>query len=220
MKHLKLFEDWSPNFNRTLQGAYDKAQTTNKGFGKAAKAVMDYANRSISKKVFTIETTKGNKVEIVHNPEFILKPIQTFIKYNGELSKDNGYIVLPVQLSIEELAKRSFNKKDTEFEREALTKRDFDLIFKDGKIYGKATSRTSSSLPEPKDETRFLDRKNIEDFFAMTIQAVLSSPEKIDKLRDSVFVDKNLPGDTVQKQTILGLIQKLILDKDQRQYTM
>jgi hypothetical protein len=227
MKHLKLFEDWSPNFNRTLQGAYDQAKTPKKGFGKAAKVVMDYANRSISKKVFTIETTKGNKVEIVHNPEFILQPIQTFIKYNGELSKDEwekdkGYIVLPVQLSIEELAKRSFNKKDTEFEQEALVKRDFDLIFKDEKIYAKATSRTSSNLPTPEDELRFLDRKSIEDFFAMTIQAVLSSPEKVSQPSAFRFRKPNpsLPGDTVEKQIILKLIQKLILDKDQRLYTM
>ena len=228
MKYIKLFEEWSPNFNRTLQGAYDKAQTTNKGFGKAAKAIMDYANRSISKKVFTIETTKGNKVEIVHNPEFILKPIQTFIKYNGELSKEyarntagindplmsKGYIVLPVKYSEGEKAKRLFGRKVEKL------REDFDLIFKDGKIYAMSTSRDSTPLPIPKDELRFSDRKSIEDFFAMTIQAVLSSPEKINRLRDSAFVDKKLPGDTVEKQTILGLIQKLILDKDQRQYTM
>ena len=41
MKHIKLFEEWSPNFNRTLQGAYGKAQSTNKGFGKATKAIID-----------------------------------------------------------------------------------------------------------------------------------------------------------------------------------
>jgi hypothetical protein len=209
MKNIKTFEEWSPKFNRTLQGAYQQAQITNKGFGKAAKAVMDYANKSISKKVFTIETTKGSKIEIVHNPEFILNPIQTYIKYNGELSKDKGYIVLPVKYS------------EAQIDRlKNPLKIDFDLIFKDGKIYAITTSRESTTLFGPEHELRFSDRKNIEDFFAMTIQAVLSSPEKVSQPNPFRKLEDWLPGDTVEKQTILKLIQKLILDKDQRQYTM
>ncbi len=51
-KYIHLFEKWSANFNRTLQGAYAKGMETGKGFGKAAKDVMDYANRSISKEEF------------------------------------------------------------------------------------------------------------------------------------------------------------------------
>lgn len=218
MKIIKTFEEWSPKFNRTLQGAYNQAQATNKGFGKAAKAVMDYANKSISQKVFTIETTSGLVVEIVHNPEFILKPIQTFIKYNGELSKDKGYIVLPVKYSEGEKAKRLLRRKGAnEFDQ---LPEDFDLIFKDGKIYAITTSRQSTPLPTPKDELRFSDTKVIEDFFAMTIQAVLSSPEKVSQPNPFRKPDDLLPGDTIEKQTILGLIQKHILDKDQRQYTM
>ena len=54
----------------------------------------------------------------------------------------------------------------------------------------------------------------------MFIQAVLSSPEESDNLLDQLLVDKNLPGDTTEKQFILQLIQRLILNKDQRQYTM
>ena len=54
----------------------------------------------------------------------------------------------------------------------------------------------------------------------MTIQAVLSSPEKMSQPNPFRKLEDWLPGDTVEKQTILKLIQKLILDKDQRQYTM
>jgi len=215
MKHIKLFEEWSPNFNRTLQGAYDKAQTTNKGFGKASKAIMDYANRSISKEVFTIEFESGVKITFTHDPEFILKPIETFIKENGELSKDKTYLLIPI------LAKTA-----TDGEVEETYKNDkFILLFKDGKIVGYRRNRESSVIGNEKMNTRFSDRKNIEDFFAMTIQAILSSPEKssqtpwIRKIRLGKF-DENKPGDNLEKQVILGLIQKIILDKDQRQYTM
>lgn len=219
MKHINLFEEWSPNFNRTLQGAYGKAQSTNKGFGKATKAIMDYANRSISKKIFKLVRTSEKEIEIVHHPEFILKPIDTFKKYNGELSKNKRYIVIPIKISPSRVPVGS-----------AMTT-DFDLLFKDGKIYAMPsvtadpTKREFSDLPEEKRELRFSSRVDIEDFFAMVIQAVLSSPEESSDILGwgnpyGGLLDKNLPGDTTEKQTILGLIKRLILDKDQRQYTM
>ena len=54
MKHIKMYEAWSAKFNRTLQGASAIATATNKGFGKAAKAIKDYAERSISKEKFSL----------------------------------------------------------------------------------------------------------------------------------------------------------------------
>ena len=237
MKHIKLFEEWSPNFNRTLQGAYGKAQSTNKGFGKATKAIMDYANRSISKKIFKVVTTREKEIEIVHHPEFILKPIDTFKKYNGELSKNKSFIVIPIKISPSNAEKigtidgqigplPSYYRQLPERMRPTT---DFDLLFKDGKIYAMPastaytpTKREFSDLPEEKGELRFSSRVDIEDFFAMVIQAVLSFPEESSDIPGwgGVLLDKNLPGDTTEKQTILGLIKRLILDKDQRQYTM
>jgi len=221
MKYLKLFEDWSPNFNRTLQGAYGKAQSTNKGFGKAAKAIIDYANKSISKKVFKLVTKTETEVDIAHHPEFILKPIDTFKKYNGELSGYKNFIVIPIKDSSESFSShRLYRKKGIV---------DFDLLFKDGKIYALPTKRETSDFPVAgnqhdyeaiKREVRFLSRVDIEDFFAMFIQAVLSSPEESDDLLNQLLIDKDLPGDTTEKQFILQLIQRLIFDKDQRQYTM
>jgi hypothetical protein len=210
MKYLKLFEDWSPNFNRTLQGAYGKAQSTNKGFGKAAKAIIDYANKSISKKVFKLVTKTGTEVDIAHHPEFILKPIDTFKKYNGELSGYKNFIVIPIKILQQEAKERLKN----------LGIVDFDLLFKDGKIYALPTKRETSDFPVEEREVRFLSRVDIEDFFAMFIQAVLSSPEESDDDIGWYRIDKNLPGDTTEKQFILQLIQRLIFDKDQRQYTM
>ena len=237
MKHIKLFEEWSPNFNRTLQGAYGKAQSTNKGFGKATKAIMDYANRSISKKIFKVVTTREKEIEIVHHPEFILKPIDTFKKYNGELSKNKSFIVIPIKglpSNAEKIGK--FDGQIGPLSRfrpqSANVTTDFDLLFKDGKIYAMPAStaytpakREFSDLPEEQRELRFSSRVDIEDFFAMVIQAVLSSPEESSDIPGwgnpyGGLLDINLPGDTTEKQTILGLIKRLILDKDQRQYTM
>ena len=211
MKNIKTFEEWSPKFNRTLQGAYQQAQITNKGFGKAAKSVMDYANRSISQEVFSVEFSSGVKITFTHDPEFILKPIQTFIKENGDLSKDKNYLVIPIS------AKTSIKPDGTERD---FVQYKYVLLFKDGKISGYRRDRESSSVGIQEMELRFSDRKGLENFFAMTIQAVLSSPEKVSQPSPFRKPDNSLPGDTVEKQTILKLIQKLILDKDQRQYTM
>jgi hypothetical protein len=211
MKHLKTFEKWSPKFNRTLQGAYQQAQVSNKGFGKAAKSVLDYANRSISKEVFSVELPSRVKITFTHDPEFILKPIQTFIKENGDLSKDKNYLIIPI------LAKTSTKPDGTEtsFEKDECV-----LLFKDGKIRGYKKNRDSSGIGNQDMELRFSDRKGIENFFAMTIQAVLSSPERVSLPSPFRKLQDWIPGDTIEKQTILGLIQNHILDKDQRQYTM
>jgi len=209
MKYIKLFEEWSPNFNRTLQGAYQTALDYKQhgDVNKKAKEIENYANRSISQKVFSVVSgahvqatiSPNSQVEITHDPEFILKPIETFIKENGDLSKDKNYLVIPINV----------NKSNGN-----VTK--YTLMFKDGKIYSFLRTRAASYIPEPKHEIRFSNRKNIEDFFAMTIQAILSSPEE----SDFVPVSNPHQGDTEEKQIILGLIQKIILEKDMRQYTI
>jgi len=233
MKNIKTFEAWSSKFNRTLQGAYQQSQVTNKGFGKSAKAVLDYANRSISQEVFSVEFKGGLKVIFTHDPEFILKPIETFIKENGDLSKDKNYLIIPIKVKkyIGSDGKIMGSLDDEESIRYGKDKN--ILLFKDGKITGYRKNRDSSGIGDQDMELRFSDRKGIENFFAMTIQAVLSSPEQGKPIKRgselfSRFNSKGefeedvsgMPGDTIEKQTIMALIQKHILDKDQRQYTM
>ena len=205
MKYIKLFEEWSPNFNRTLQGAYQTSLGLKQhgDVNKKAKEIENYANRSISQEVFSVVVaiSPNSPVEITHDPEFILKPIETFIKENGDLSKDKNYLVIPINV----IGK----KEDSKVKK-------YTLMFKDGKIYSFLRTRADSYIPEPKHEIRFSNRKNIEDFFAMTIQAILSSPEE----SDFVPVSNPHQGDTEEKQIILGLIQKIILEKDMRQYTI
>lgn len=213
MKHIKLFEEWSPKFNRTLQGAYQTALDYKQhgDVNKKAEEIENYANRSISQEVFSVVVaiSPNSQVEITHDPEFILKPIETFIKENGELKSNyKNYLVIPINV---------IKKEDSKVAPNVLKPvSKYTLMFKDGKIYSFLRTRTQSNIPEPKHEIRFSNRKNIEDFFAMTIQAILSSPEE----SDFVPVSNPHQGDTEEKQIILGLIQKIILEKDMRQYTI
>ena len=126
MKYIKLFEEWSPNFNRTLQGAYQTALDYKQhgDVNKKAKEIENYANRSISQKVFSV-ISPNSQVEITHDPEFILKPIETFIKENGDLSKDKNYLVIPINVIVK--------KEDSKVKK-------YTLMFKDGKIYSFLTN--------------------------------------------------------------------------------
>jgi hypothetical protein len=219
MKYIKLFEEWSPNFNRTLQGAYQTSLGLKQhgDVNKKAKEIENYANRSISQEVFSVVVaiSPNSPVEITHDPEFILKPIETFIKENGDLSKDKNYLVIPINVIGDDNNGYIDDLKGWDFANSKPPPA-HTLMFKDGKIYSFLRTRTGSYIPEPKHEIRFSNRKNIEDFFAMTIQAILSSPEE----SDFVPVSNPHQGDTEEKQIILGLIQKIILEKDMRQYTI
>jgi len=148
-----------------------------------------------------------------------MKPIQTFIKENGDLSIEKDYLVIPIIIK-----KVIINDREQDVEKG----KGASLLFRFGKM---GPHQTEGKIIPQHRELRFVDRKGVEDFFAMTIQAVLSSPEEMDDMYGipsemgiNPFkrpeLDKNKPGDTIQKQIILELIQKHILDKDQRQYTM
>jgi len=218
MKNIQTFEAWSSKFNRTLQGAYQTAQKTNKGFGKASKSVLDYAERSIGQEVFSLENQSMVKTNFTHDPEFILKPIQTFIEANGDISEEKKYLVLPI------LVKSSVvNGKESPLSKADNGDR-YEIIFKEGKIFLYHRFRSVSWNFKEGDAflVRFSDRKSIEDFFAMTIQAVLSSPEPSSADARLIYgpIKDFVTGDTREKQIILELIQKIVLDKDQRQYTM
>jgi hypothetical protein len=73
---------------------------------------------------------------------------------------------------------------------------------------------------------RFLDRKNIADFFSMLIQSILSSPEAGNPAEPGRFGWKEgsdspeIQNLTLEKQQILDLIQNDILSRDMRQFTM
>jgi len=95
MKYLKKFEKWSPKFNRTLQGASALAVSTNKGFGKVAKNIEAYANRSISNEEFEAESDLGDVFVIVHDPKFILNPIKDYVSLNRNLRR-KYWLAIPV----------------------------------------------------------------------------------------------------------------------------
>jgi hypothetical protein len=197
-RHIELFEKWSANFNRTLQGAYAKSKETNKGFGRAAKNIMDYANRSISREEFLVKDNDGLEYKITFAPEVILQPIK-FIE-------GIKYFRFPM---ICQEPSRDQNRRPYKFE------------YYNGVMYLKPTT-----IFEDPVLVRFLDRKNIEDFFSMLIQSILSSPEAGNPAEPGGFGWKE-GGDspeiqnlTLEKQRILDLIQNDILSRDMREFTM
>jgi hypothetical protein len=195
-RHIELFEKWSANFNRTLQGAYAKSKETNKGFGRAAKNIMDYANRSISREEFLVKDNDGREYKITFAPEVILEPIKSI----------RGTDEIPVISQRSPVEDHSVNPSWFEL-------RNGGMYLKPGHEYGYF-------------QVRFLDRKNIEDFFSMLIQSILSSPEAGKPAEPGGFGWKE-GGDspeiqnlTLEKQRILDLIQNYILSRDMRQFTM
>jgi hypothetical protein len=75
-------------------------------------------------------------------------------------------------------------------------------------------------------QVRFLDRKNIEDFFSMLIQSILSSPEAGKPAEPGRFGweeggdSPEIQNLTLEKQQILRSIQINILSRDMREFTM
>ena len=75
MRHLHLFEAWSSKLHALRQGAYQRATATNKAFGRAAKSVLDYAEREISSEKFSIYDKFGITYYIEYNAKFLLQPL-------------------------------------------------------------------------------------------------------------------------------------------------
>jgi hypothetical protein len=233
-KYIDLFEKWSAKFNRTLQGAYDKGMETGKGFGKAAKDVMDYANRSISKEEFQVTAKAGFidgrmhseeiKFIIVYDPNTILKPISSIENYNELRNLEHllpgapGSLVIPIKEKM-----RLVNR---------VTPLDVNFLkIQAGVKNTKLFLCKSASFPASDTyDIRFSDRKSVEDFFAMLIQSILSSPEKGGPAKEGLFghdvrraslgLDPFIPGLTKEKQLVLDFIQKNVLSKDMREFIM
>jgi hypothetical protein len=240
MKYIKLFEDWSPKFHKTLQGASAIATSTNKGFGKAAKAVKDYAEKQISKEEFSLETENGDKLIITHDSNFLLNPISEFTKVNpGKLSNEisgknkSTWFNIPVKV-------KTF-RSDYDHSKEIPV-----IFFRAPGSYantGKGGPDNSSVIlscindggfdKESAKAARFSDKSGLENFIAMVIQSILSSPEKgtpIDDGNNIVGSVELTPSQlgmdsfpeqmTKEKFFLISLFKNNILSKDMREFTM
>ena len=237
MKHIKLFEAWSAKFHKTLQGASAIATSTNKGFGKAAKAVKDYAEKQISKEEFSLETENGDKLIITHDANFLLNPISEFTKVNpGKLtnliSGDKGtYFNIPVKV-----------KTSSGLGNLAVSPR-IIILFQapdllnggQGKKMGKGGVDNSPVVLGPfgalRDKglaTRFSDKSGLENFIAMAIQSILSSPERgtpietesLNITPSHLGMDSFPEQMTKEKFFLISLFKNNILNKDMREFTM
>jgi len=248
MKYIKLFEDWSPKFHKTLQGASAIATSTNKGFGKAAKAVRDYAEKQISKEEFSLETENGDKFIITHDVNFLLNPISEFTKVNpGKLtnliSGDKGtYFNIPVKVKSypNPLGLSAIPIELGFIESPIILFRSPDsLNGGQGSKMGEGGVDNSPVVLGPfgpllRDKglaTRFSDNSGLENFIAMAIQSILSSPEKgtpIEEIKDldAELTPSHLGMDsfpdqmTKEKFFLISLFKNNILNKDMREFTM
>ena len=244
MKYIKLFEDWSAKFHKTLQGASAIATSTNKGFGKAAKAVKDYAEKQISKEEFSLETENGDKLIITHDSNFLLNPISEFTKVNpGKLmnliSGDKGtYFNIPVKVKTSSAGFNAGGSLSMELPIILFQAPD-SLNGGQGKKMGKGGVDNSPVVLGPfgpllRDKglaTRFSDKSGLENFIAMAIQSILSSPERgtpIEEIKDldAELTPSHLGMDsfpeqmTKEKFFLISLFKNNILNKDMREFTM
>ena len=158
-----------------------------------------------------------NVLTITHDPKFILKPIEKFasVKQSDDLE---------LSLSIPVIFTKN---NDQEVKKEDGTIVHYMLTFtEDGSIYIKSSKDWKWDVDFPGYKIRFVNRASIENFKAMTIKAITSSPEpgtpvesaaKRIENRMSNIADSDM---TKEKQDILDLIQKIVLDKDMRSFTI
>ena len=226
MKIIKTFEAWSAKFNRTLQGAAALATSTNKPHQKK-KSIEDYANRSIGKEEFAFrlvktddgrEDTGPNIGILLHDPKFILKPIEqlTLIPKLPNPSNTKGIDVLSIPLIYKSVKTPEGKIIDTN-QLKIIT------FTEDGSVY---LNNRNGFTPGQGLKIKFVDRASIENFMAMAIQAITSSPEPGIPIESAAERIKNRmsntadSGMTEEKQIILDLIQKIVLDKDMRSFTI
>ena len=220
MKHIKLFEAWSAKFNRTLQGASAIAKSTNKGFGKAEKEVRDYAEKQISKEEFSLELENGDKLIITHDTNFLLNPISEFERLNpGKIinaQRENAtFFFIPVKVkSYPDLGQIPV------IESPVILFQD-SLIGNPSMVLG-TLGNIRSGFP-----SRFSNKSGFENFIAMAIQSVLSSPEKVisrgidlGMTPDQLGMESFPEGMSTEKFIIINFFKNIILDKDIREFTM
>jgi hypothetical protein len=241
MKYIKLFEDWSPKFHKTLQGASAIATSTNKGFGKAAKAVKDYAEKQISKEEFSLETENGDKLIITHDANFLLNPISEFTKVNpGKLinaidGEKGTYFNIPVKVKTSSAGFNSGGSLSMELPI-ILFRAPDSLNAGRGPKMGEGGVDNSPVVLGPfgpllRDKglaTRFSDNSGLENFIAMAIQSILSSPERGTAIETGKFemtpshlgMDSFPEQMTKEKFFLISLFKNNILNKDMREFTM
>jgi len=215
MKIIKTFEEWSPKFNRTLQGAAALATSTNKPHQKK-QSIEDYANRSISKEEFAFRLVQnafgredmGQNIGILlHDPKFILKPIEQLNLIPKLPNSASNPRISGLVLSIPLIYKSVKTPEGTIIDTNQLK---IITFTEDGSVY--LNNRNGGFTAGQGLKIKFVDRASIENFMAMAIQAITSSPEP------GTAVD--LSQMTKEKQDILDLIQKIVLDKDMRSFTI
>lgn len=204
---------------KIIKGAAALATSTNKPHQKK-QSIEDYANRSISKEEFMFKVLNDrdelgpNVLNIAHDPKFILKPIEQFTLVN----RTSGLMLLSIPVLLKYHKKEDGTILPTEEKHQPHM-----LTFtEDGSMY---MNIRMGDWDGKGHKIKFVDRASIENLMAMAIQAITSSPEPgtpVESQDDGTGwgpgpVEK---GMTKEKQDILNLIQKIVLNKDMRSFTI
>ena len=180
MKYLKLFEEWSPKFNQTLQAALKTAQETRKGFGKVAQDITDYASKQVSKEIFTLNLNgifKGQEVDqevkIMHKAEVLLEPM-TNVSIGSQhgviMTQLTGKLIIPVLIPRSESHSHSFITFKNYGDRTDIELAvDIPLVINSfkGQAMGSASPDRYSIDKLLPINVRFSDRGSLEDFLAI-----------------------------------------------------
>jgi hypothetical protein len=222
MKHIKLFEAWSAKFNRTVQGASAIAKSNNKVFCNAAKEVRDYAEKQIRKEDFSLELERGGRLMITHDTNFLLNPISEFDRLNpgklqfGLSSDKSFYIPVNVMRSVNAVA-----YKPGLIQSPVILFRNTDRGGP-SMVLGDIGDIEFTGLP-----SRFTNKSDLENFIAMAIQSILSSPEKVrssglakEMTPDRLGMESFPEGMSQEKFIIINFFKNIILNKDIREFTM
>jgi hypothetical protein len=205
--------------------------------------VKDYAEKQISKEEFSLETENGDKLIITHDANFLLNPISEFTKVNpGKLinaidGEKGTYFNIPVKVKTS-----FFRGNPLEIELPIILFRSPDsLNGGQGKKMGEGGVDNSPVVLGPfgpllRDKglaTRFSDNSGLENFIAMAIQSILSSPEKgtpidvrfgtkesLDITPSHLGMDSFPDQMTKEKFFLISLFKNNILNKDMREFTM
>lgn len=260
LRYIKLFEEWSPSFHKTLQAAYLKAKETNKGFGRVAKDILAYAQRQISSQEFTVYDEFENEYIIVYDEAFLISPLTLKgIQFKVKLKSINGNQTYPVFVDTSFLSKTenrdisgffgndlriipslnplkfnlywgaslSIERENINDNLSNMSRHAFDALWGGSEKRKRNQPEFTKQLPQIKAASklniRFKSQKELEDFIAMYIQAVISDNSKVE-WELSEETKKMLDNDGIStitlsptKNWILFNIQKLI-DKDIRNF--
>ena len=163
----------------------------------------------------------GDKLIITHDTNFLLNPISEFERLNpgkiinAQNKNANMFFFIPVKVkSYPDLGEIPVIESPVIWFQDSLRGEPSMVLGSLGNI--------RSGFP-----SRFSNKSGFENFIAMAIQSILSSPEKVisrgidsGMTPDQLGMESFPEGMSTEKFIIINFFKNIILDKDIRKFTM